>query len=306
MLIQQRKESKELKILRCLHARMDLSAKEKQHYANLEKGYEGERKFDELLADLPNDWLILNDLLFERNCTEFQIDSLLFSDNTFIMFEIKNFAGDYSVDKEKWYTTSGVEITSPLSQLNRCETLLSNLLKELGLFYPIKSYLVFINPEFTLYQAPYDKSIIFPTQLERFMKNLKTKSSKVTDKHMKTVEKLVAKHLQESSFSRVSKYEYDQLKKGITCTQCNSFMVRMDERNLFCTECNCREKVNFAVLRSVMEYQLLFPGQKITTSSIHDWCGVVESKRTIWRILRKNFRLVGHTQRSNYIIEENA
>lgn len=306
MFIKHRQESKELKILRCLQARMELLAKDKQHYMNLEKGYEGERKFDELLVGLPNDWLILNDLLFERNSTEFQIDSLLFSANTFNMFEVKNFSGDYFVESEKWFSTSGIEITSPLSQMKRCETLLSNLLKELGLFYPIKSYLVFINPEFTLYQAPYDNSIIFPSQLDRFMKNLLTTSSSVTDKQMKTVEKLAAKHLQDSSFSRLPKYEYEHLKKGITCVECNSFLIRFNERKLACTSCSCREKVETAVLRSVKEYQLLFPERKITTSSIHDWCEVIESKRAIWRILRKNFKLEGHTQRSNYIIEENT
>ncbi|HWO77601.1 MAG TPA: hypothetical protein VNM69_17175 [Bacillus sp. (in: firmicutes)] len=38
-------ESAELQILRILNYRMDLSDKEKQHFFNLKKGYEGEVMF---------------------------------------------------------------------------------------------------------------------------------------------------------------------------------------------------------------------------------------------------------------------
>lgn len=39
-----RVESDELKMLRILNTRMELSEEEKRHYLNLEKGYEGEVK----------------------------------------------------------------------------------------------------------------------------------------------------------------------------------------------------------------------------------------------------------------------
>ncbi|MFO1445210.1 NERD domain-containing protein [Bacillus sp. Bva_UNVM-123] len=171
MFMKHRTESRELIILRSLHVRMELSSKEKQYYINLEKGYEGEKKFDELLMKLPIEWVILNDLLFEMNNSEFQIDSLLFSRNTFHLFEIKNYCGDFYIDGNKWYSTSGTEIKNPLNQLQRSESLLNNLLKELRIHAPIVPHLVFINPEFTLYQAPLNTCIIFPTQIDRLMKH---------------------------------------------------------------------------------------------------------------------------------------
>lgn len=48
MFYKNREESKELKILRNLNARLDLSQTEKQHYLNTKKGYEGEVHFDQL------------------------------------------------------------------------------------------------------------------------------------------------------------------------------------------------------------------------------------------------------------------
>lgn len=211
MFMKHRTESRELIILRYLHLRMDLASKEKQYYVNLEKGFEGEKKFDELLMALPNEWLILNDLLLEMNNSEFQIDSLLFTRNTFHLFEIKNYCGDFYIEGDKWFSTSGTEIKNPLNQLQRSESLLNNLLRELRIHDPIVAHLVFINPEFTLYQAPLNNCIIFPTQLARFMKHLHTNIPPYTDKQVKALEKLTAKHLHESAYTRIRLYTYPPL-----------------------------------------------------------------------------------------------
>ena len=72
-----RMKSKELRTLISLNARMELSIKDKQHYANLEKGYQGEVVFDQLTSKLENDLYILNDLCLEHNKSFFQIDTLI-------------------------------------------------------------------------------------------------------------------------------------------------------------------------------------------------------------------------------------
>ncbi|WP_322107581.1 nuclease-related domain-containing protein [Cytobacillus dafuensis] len=59
-------ESVELKLLRLLKRRMNLSTKEKQNYLNLEKGFEGEQKFAFFLENLSSEWIILNDLLLKK------------------------------------------------------------------------------------------------------------------------------------------------------------------------------------------------------------------------------------------------
>ncbi|MBU8879992.1 NERD domain-containing protein [Bacillus sp. FJAT-29790] len=299
MVIKPRFEPVELKILRCLNTRMDLSVKEKQYYINLEKGYEGERIFDDLLKNLSNEWIILNDLLFESNHTIFQIDSLLISPKTIYLFEVKNYEGDFYINAEKWYTLSGNEIKNPLLQLTRSESLLRQLLQDLGLNFSIEAYIIFINPEFTLFQAPLNLPIIFPSQLNRFMKKLNMSSSKLNGKHAKLAEQLVSAHLDESPYSRLPAYDYDQLQKGMTCRLCNSFMTR--EKKLVCKECGCKENIESAVMRSVEQYKLLFPVRKITTNAIHEWCGVIESKLTIRKILTKNYNLLGHGKFSYYV-----
>jgi hypothetical protein len=279
---------------------MCLPVKETNYLSSLQKGFAGEQKFDSLLENLSENWLIINDLLLEYNNTLFQIDSLLIADDTIKMFDVKNYDGDHYLEGSKWYKGANNEIKDPLLQLTRCESLLRRLLHDLGFNTIIESKLVFVNPDFYLYQAPLNLPAIFPSQLNRFMNKLNMKTGKLKDRHFKLAQKLVSSHLKEVPFSRFSDYNYDQLEKGIACTCWHSFM-RVDSKDtLVCNECGLKENVESAVLRNVEEFKMLFPEQKITTNAIHEWCKIITSKKTIRRILAKNFKLIRNGRSSYY------
>lgn len=289
----------ELIILGFLNTRMTLSDNDQQHYFNLKKGYEGEVMFDSLTEKLQCECLILNDLLLKINNTTFQIDTLIISE-TIYLFEVKNYEGDYYYESDKLYKKPKSEIINPLHQLNRSETLLRQLLHNLGFSLPIDASIIFINPEFTLYQAPLSKPFIFPTQINRYLNKLNTTPSKLNNRHQILADKLISLHIENSPFKQFPSYDYEQLQKGITCLKCSSFSISVEGRNCVCKECGYEEKVPSAVMRSVNEFKLLFPNQKITTNIIHDWCKVVKSKKRIKKILEKNFKIVGVHRWSYY------
>ncbi|MGM0834523.1 MAG: nuclease-related domain-containing protein [Bacillota bacterium] len=127
-MIKTRTESAELVILRSLNTRMELSEKDKQHYHYLQKGYDGEVKFDSLTENLQCECIILNDLLFKINNTVFQIDSLIITAEILRFYEVKNFEGDFYYESDRMYTKSKTEINNPLNQLNRGVSLFRQLL----------------------------------------------------------------------------------------------------------------------------------------------------------------------------------
>ncbi|WP_241768539.1 nuclease-related domain-containing protein [Mesobacillus subterraneus] len=170
-----RVESLELQILRMLNSRMSLTPKEHSNYLYLEKGYEGEVIFDHWMEEVENGFLVLNDLLLEHRNTKFQIDSLFLS-KIIHMFEVKNFEGDYFIEGDRWYTHNGVEISNPLILMERAESLLRRMVRDLGYNIKIESTLVFVNPHFALYQAPRNLPIIFPNQIPRLLKNKSAKT----------------------------------------------------------------------------------------------------------------------------------
>ncbi|MFZ7943802.1 nuclease-related domain-containing protein [Neobacillus sp. 19] len=256
--------------------------------------------FDALTEKLQCDCYILNDLLLYFNDSKFQIDTLIVQD-TLYLYDVKNNDGDYCYENDNFnLMKTGKTITNPLDQLNRCEILLRQLLQKHGFKLPIESKLVFINPEFTLYQTPKNKPIIYPTQINAEMKKLNMLTGKLNIKHKKLADLLVSLHQVEPPYSRVPSYKYKGLRKGFICCNCQSFSLFINGRKLVCGDCGCEETIDAAVLRSTRELKLLFPDMKITTTLVVDWCGGVISKKVIKRILVQNLKATGYGQWTYY------
>lgn len=298
MILKEREVPFELRLLRSLHTRMDLTEKDQQYLANLEKGYEGEKRFDEIVNRFNLECIVLNDLLLQVSNQTFQIDSLVIADKIY-MYEIKNYAGDFYYDNDRLYNRSSFEISNPLNQLARSESLLRQLLQSFRLNTPIDSSVIFINPEFTLYQAPLDKPFIYPTQLNRYLKHF-SPNFRLTNKHKALAEKLISLHIKESPYSQVPKYEYEQLVKGIVCRGCRGFVEKIIGYSVVCQKCEETELVKDAVLRSTKEFSLLFPNKKITTEGIFDWSGRHIKKPRIKKILEKHYTLVSKNRWSYF------
>jgi translation initiation factor 2 beta subunit (eIF-2beta)/eIF-5 len=278
---------------------MVLSSKEKLHYGNLAKGCDGEKKFDLWTEKLQCDCLVLNDLLLEVNNTTFQIDSIIITADKTYFYEVKNYEGDYLYDpqKDEFFKMPQLhKIINPLHQMERGKTLLNQLLFKNGFNIPVEASVVFINDDFTLYQAPPDKSVIYPNQIKRYFKKLNSTHSKLRKHHYLLAEKLISLHITNPLYKHIPSYSYEQLRKGVVCRRCNSYSLYIKWATCVCEECGSEESLSDAVLRTVKEFQLLFPGQKITTKTIYDWCQIVKTKRAISNILGQNFRVVGENR----------
>ncbi|WP_096155591.1 MULTISPECIES: nuclease-related domain-containing protein [Bacillus] len=300
MAYKNREKSSELLTLELLNDRMELLEDDMRHFLNLKKGYLGEIEFDALTEKLQSECIILNDLLLKNKSTHFQIDSLILFQELIYLFEVKNFEGDFYYESSKFYTLNRKGVNNPLDQLNKCELNLRQLLQSLGFNVKIRSFIVFINPEFTLYQTPLNMPCIFPTQLNQFMQQLNNTRSTIKPNNKKLAEKLVAMHIQDSPFKSIPAYDYEQLRKGITCVGCRSFSIRIEGSTCTCNSCGRNEKFSNAVVRSVNEYKLLFPEKKITTNTIYEWCKIVDSKQRIKRALQKNLIKKGNNHGTYY------
>ncbi len=178
-------------------------------------------KFDSLIRDL--DTLVINDLLLEVGDTVFQIDTLIIFYGRIYLIDVKNFEGEYCYEDGLFKTITGSEKKDPMLQLNWCHLALRQLLQKYGYNLPIEACLVFINPDFTLFQPSLKPQIILPTQVNSFIKKLHKLPAKLSDKHHKLADLLVSLHKTENPYVRLPKYHYDTMEKGITCGACHSF-----------------------------------------------------------------------------------
>ena len=296
MAYKNREKSSELLTLEFLNDRMELEEDDLRHFLNLQKGYQGELQFDSLTETIQSECIKLNDLLLKNKNTHFQIDALLLFQELIYLFEVKNFEGDFYYESGKFYTLNSKEVNNPLDQLKKCELNLRQLLQSLGFNVKIRSFIVFINPEFTLYQTPLNMPFIFPTQLNKLIQQLNNTRFTIKPNTKKLAEKLVSIHIQDSPFKSIPDYNYDQLRKGIVCEGCRSFSVVVDGYYCVCSSCGHRERIRHSIVRSTKEFKHLFPERKITTNVIKDWCGIIESKPRIKRVLQNNFIINGNNK----------
>ncbi|QHS23777.1 NERD domain-containing protein [Virgibacillus sp. MSP4-1] len=300
MAYKERTKPHELRVLEILNSRSHLSPDHQQYLYNLKKGYEGELAFDQRTEELQCDCLILNDLLLKEGQTTFQIDSLIIMSGKLYIFDVKNHEGNHYFESDKFFKMPNYEISNPLHQLNRCESLLRKLLQKSGYSLSIESFVVFINSTFTLYNAPRNPSIILPTQIHQFLAQLDSTPSKITQKHRKLADTLISLHIDKYPYSQPMDYNYANLAKGISCPKCYSLSTILEGRYCGCKNCGHKEVFATAIMRSVEEFQTLFPDEKITTNKIYDWCKIVPVKKRIRRVLSKNLRVKGVRQWTYY------
>lgn len=283
------------RVLEALDVRLGLSQKNARQLARLRKGYEGEVRFRDLLgAHLRSDCMVLYDLSFESNESGFQIDCLIVQQREVWHLEVKNFEGDYQLQGNSFYSYGlGKEIQNPVSQLERGNVLLNQVLQAQGFQFPVKSRVVFVNPRFMLFQCDRPSNIIHPSQLSSFISSLNHNPSQLTGSHFKMVRKLASVLEREADSSGVPGYSFAELAKGIRCLGCRGFLGARGRR-LICDGCGFSESRESGVMRNVAEFDLLFPGEKITTRRMTEWCGgVVPSPFTIKSIMTKFMIPVG-------------
>lgn len=295
MVYKEREKSSNLLIMESLMNRSNLSKDERNRYAYLVKGLEGEQILDRRTEMLKCDCLVLNDLLLKINGTVFQIDSLVIMANGIYIYEVKNFEGEYFFEAEKMYKLSTKrEVMSPLIQINRSKTLLRQLIEQLGFNFSVKAYVVFVNSQFTLYQAPPLEELVLPTLLNTHFAQLDSISARLTKNHRRIAEELKAVHMEDSPFHDVPNYESEKLKRGMTCSQCGTFMDDFTRGwTCTCKHCGHVELISEIVIRHAQEYKRLFPNQKITTSVIRKWCDDRLSAKRIWYILHNYYKAKG-------------
>ncbi|CAM4006199.1 nuclease-related domain-containing protein [Mesobacillus thioparans] len=297
MLLKARTEPIELIALRYLDKRMDLHPNEKYRLSTLEKGFTGEVIFDRMTENLIEERYILDDLLLQVNNSYFQLDKVIIAKDGVFLNDVKYHEGDYYYESDKLYSANnGRERKNPVIQLKRSETLFRQLLQNIKLNHLVRASVIFVNPEFTLYQAPKDQPIILPTQVNRFLKELNSTPSKLDESHQKLAQTLLSMHHIKNPFSTFPQYYYEQLEKGMHCRQCGSLNTDINHYDLVCAKCGTHERIEKAILRHIDEIKVLFPEMKITTQNVFDWCNGKVSKRTFLRVLKKNYHAVGKTK----------
>lgn len=203
------------------------------------------------------------------------------------------------------YKVPNKEIENPILQRNRATSLFRMFLQSKGIQSPLKSYIIFIHPQCTIYQTPLNQQIIFHSNIQSFLTKLNENqySSKKSQSIVKVLESSVHQEfLPENSLS----YTFDELQKGIPCCQCGSMNTELINRTIKCSDCETEEVASDSIIRCINEFQELFPSENLTSGIISKWCGNSIAQARCKRMLLKHFSKRGETKNVHYIKEEEA
>ena len=294
MLYKKREKSCKLLIMESLISRTDYSKEDYDECQKQVKGYEGECYFDTLIAGLTCDCLVLNDLLLEIHGTEFQIDVLVITAREILLYEVKNYGGEY-LHKEGFLVSipSGNSFHSPTERINRHTSLLQSLLEIHHLKMPIEPFVAFVHPEFMLYDTSTIQKVLMRATFPKHFRKLNTQSDSLSKRHYLLADKLCELSFQTNRYLKgVPEYTYETCKKGIICSECRQFISKIAPKSKTCTclVCGNIERVSATISRHTLEYKRLFPERKVTVSNIYDWCGGVCPVRRIRSVLQKEYK----------------
>jgi len=229
------------------------------------------------------------------------VDTSILTSNKFYMIEVKNYEGDFQFKLQHLLSFSGQEIVNPLTKLDEKATKMRKLMKKWNANLTLEPLLVFVNPAFTMYNAPIGSSIIYPTQIQAMFARMNQHTQPLSKKHYYIADKMLKEHQDESAFRRkFPDYTYDFLEKGLWCLQCSSSSLSITQRTCTCNSCGHKSSLDEVVIFHVEEIKLLFPHLKITPALIYDWLGSAISMRRIQKILLKYYKKCGATYGSYY------
>lgn len=300
MLMKTRSKSVSHCILESLYYRTTLSFENQRRYENQRRGFEGEQYFDHFMNHAKQRGLVISDLFLSSQETNYQMDAVLILRNLVVIYEVKNFSGEYTYNKGMLFSKSGHSIQSPVGQVERKKSYLHNWLLRNNYPHSIESYVVFINPDFYIYNLPSTDSMLFVGQLERHFNELAQRTSTILAQDKKLAQTLVQHHNENYRPDNLPSYEFQDLRKGVLCKNCFSFECENTRQTRICKVCGYKEKIADAIYRTVLEFQLLFPKIPVTVQTVFDWCGGVYSKYRIKYILQANMTCHNKGPKSYY------
>ncbi|GAA0354197.1 hypothetical protein GCM10008932_04030 [Alkalibacterium iburiense] len=285
-----------------LNARKTLCPKDAQKLSQLRKGHIGESQWLSLLNKSSiTEAKLLNGLVLIVNDQTLQMDTLLIRPDALYLYEVKNYKGVYLNGTDTITSINGNEYVNPLLQLSRTSIQLRQWLKYNRFSIPVKAFVVYINSDFTLYNANETEPVILPTQINAHLKQLSTHTLPLTDKHDRLFQMLCSAHQTEAAFQRkLPTYTFEELKKCVSCLECHSLSICLTERKYYCQTCHSVGPIAKLVIKQVEDFRLLFPRSRITTAVIYDWCNGRIPKKRIWTVLKTNFIKMGSGKGTYY------
>lgn len=294
-----RKMTQEFQYLTVLKQRLELTESEKRKYYQLQQGFEGEFKLDQMQAFLTTDTLsCIDDLVLGTNASCVQIDKLLVIDETAYVIDVKNYTGSYLFSNDEWMRNGLVLQENISEQLHNAMRAVRRIFHNERISLEVRGVLIFINPHAKIeIQGPVTDTILTYSEIVSWLLELSTKAqSQSNTKWQKALAKNTLPNFSCQRTLSVEKLNY--LKHGICCRNCGSNFIEQTSYYIECQKCRHREPKETAYVRTICDCGVLFHQRNLTIDMIDKFFDKKASIRYLKFILTKHFKISKKAGRS--------
>lgn len=256
--------------LEVLESRMQLDNTRKVELERLNNGFIGEQYFDDIIEPFveTHNLIHIKDILFEydEGKKEIQIDNIVIANDTCYIFEVKKYQFNLCIDDRGFfYYEDGKEFTSLNTQVEKQKGEVRQLLNEVGYPMAINHFIVFVNPERTVFGLQRKHNVLTRAILNDFLEQKMKPNRKDYSFFVSAINE---RRLKISKYAEFYKIDLDLLNKGVYCASCQNRMRRTSRYYFTCYRCEVRLGTLDAVKLLIRELRLLNPEHKITSKLI--------------------------------------
>lgn len=256
--------------LKTLMQRTQLDDTKKMELERLDNGFHGENSFDDLIESYvqAHDLIHIKDLLFEydEGKKEVQIDNIVVANDVCYIFEVKKYQFNLVIDDRGFfYYENGKEFSMLNTQVEKQKGEVRQLLADIGYPMPIHHFIVFMNPDRTVFGLQRKHNVLTRAILEDFFEQKMRPNRKDYSFFVSAINE---RRLKISKHATFFKIDLDLLKKGVYCTACDNRMRRTSNYYYTCHGCNLRIRTLDAVKLLIRDLRLLNPEHKIDSGII--------------------------------------
>lgn len=256
--------------LHVLMQRTQLDDNKKLELERLESGFHGETELDYLIEPYihAHELIHIKDLLFEydEGKKEVQIDNIVVSNDACFIFEVKKYQFNLGIDERGFfYYENGKEFSMLNTQVEKQKGEVRQLLVDIGYPMQIHHFIVFMNPDRTVFGLQRKHNVLTRAMLMEFLE-FKMKPNRKDYSFF--VSAINERRLAISKHATFYKIDVDVLKKGVFCSSCCNRMRRTSRYYYTCYGCNVRVSTLDATKLLIRDLRLLNPEHRIDSALI--------------------------------------
>ena len=277
-----------------LNKRNAIPEEAKDEFTRLKSGLEGEQTILDYIKQYGEPhWKVLQNIWFDHY-GKFEVDCMLLTDKRIYLFEVKNYTGHY-VFQNSQCSCNGRKIGhNAINQAQKSYINFQKILRQNQLNIPVTGALIFtgIDCEITVHDEVDDLKIVTRNQLRNFIWQIRNNERNYSKSRIdiEYLKQILENHEINNPFlpEPISDETSFLLKKGIRCSQCNSFELDTSKVYVSC-KCGMHEPRENVIVRTICEYGVIHFEKDLVTTDIVEFFNGDYSRGTIIKYLNKYF-----------------